>query len=271
MDLQLFGFTQGVDYFEKPDSPTITRDSRTHVLMVKKSRAEELWNALMNAQGQTDGGLALNTSQCSMKYSAAYAEITAVFTAGDNAVPFSWGANTNTENAVYSIDTVGAEHRIEEAALYYFNWNHSLYILWEDSNTGTPGPVPSWWATAQNGKVSNPQYCWGGDEPPQSPKEGYSWRMVQPRQKKADAFLVPESVVHEHRIYRTLSEAKAAVLSAGKRRRPKETFSLNTENKYWLIVRVSVNDKDNSVDIDYQYSPTGWDKDIYNSSYPDWL
>lgn len=258
MNLVIPGYQEGRDYTEKPESPSITRDRITRTFYARKSIAESLFRAILSAQGQQDSGMALDASQCSMT-SGIYATITLVFTS--TAMPYSVGSASNPS---YVVDTVGSEHRIEELSGYRYCWNHNLYYLCPDGST--PPDPPAFFLTATDGSDADGQWQWGDDTRPQSNAEGFTWREVGHRTKKADIFLYPETCIHETKTYRSRSEAQAAALRVGQLKAPPKTFGLPSTDSLWLVTKSSVSDSDNTLNTDYQYSPTGWDPDFYGEA-----
>ena len=260
MKIAIPGYTEGKDYVETFDSPLMTREKETRKLVARHAVGENLFEAILLMHGQSG----LDASQCSFQ-AGIYDSLTIVFLRDTSSViPFTTG---NSNNRSYSADANGAEHAIEELEKKYkFCWNHNLYQLVADGSA--PAAVPEWAESDKDARhADGVTYLWA-DAQPSSASDGFGWREVLHRKKKADVFLYPELSVHETSTFRNRASAEAAVAAVGARKVPGKTFGKPNDNKYWLITRSSVSEDGGifTLQTDYQYSPTGWDPDFYATS-----
>ena len=258
MDIAIQGFTEGRDYVETFDSPQITKEKITRKIVAKHLIGESLFNTILNMHGQSG----LDASQCSFQ-AGIYDTITVVFLRNtSSAISFSSG--DKVQNYSYSADANGAEHALEELTGYKMIWNHNLYECVKDGGSITT-PIP-WWVTQADDErnADGVKYVWADSQPTSAP-EGYGWREVAHREKKADSFLFPDFVVHEQMYFKDEESAEKAVKRVGKLKAPGKTYGRSDDDKYWLITRSSVSNNNGVyvLQTDYQYAFGGWDEDLY--------
>lgn len=266
-DYPYLNMTDGVDYVETVDSPSIDSDKIIRKFLVKKGRGQEFLNSFTHGNFYPPDGY-FDQYESSMT-GGIYENVSVSFKINDSSVNLNV-STTSTAKPVYSCDNIGNEHALEELASFKMKWIYNLYAKTVNGVIQAGyGENPPWWESATDAtNADGYQYCWAKEMPVASGEE--AWMEIKHRTKPNDVFLYPDLVVYEKRYFTKKSNAETAIDLTGKLKTPGKTYGKETNPKFWLVVSSHVEEDGETgafvCQTTYQYSPTAWDEEFYQTS-----
>ena len=141
---------------------------------------------------------------------------------------------------------------------YLTNWNHNLYVPTIDI---TGYSRPAWWATATDLSDANgTTYLWAIDNP------GDAWAKAEDKSKPGvEGWYSPAPVARYEYWNSTKATATSELEDVGTLETPSETFGYSGGS--WLVTMAEIREDSGKwrATVEYTYSATGWDTDIYSA------